>query len=146
MSIDKQSAYYDVGGIEAMDVISAKLTSAQLSGFLLGNVLKYSMRMMHKTPGNPKRDAQKALMYSDLLYQYLKDEGHRDEPVDHVACDSGREHIANIRHSIDRLRRVIDNDVDDILHAKRMVSATIDWINNVDAIVQQAERNYNRKR
>ena len=67
MSKDKNSSYYDVGGIEVLDVIKAKLTPEQYSGYLLGNAIKYQLRMMHKTPDNPKRDAEKAANYSAWL-------------------------------------------------------------------------------
>ncbi len=71
MSKDKKSSYYDAGGIEVIDVIKAKLTREQYRGYLLGNALKYSMRMMHKTPENPLRDAEKAANYSQWLAEAM---------------------------------------------------------------------------
>lgn len=65
MSIDPESTYYDVGGIEVMKVIKAKLTDEQFKGFLLGNVIKYTLRANHK--GNFDRDIEKALNYISLL-------------------------------------------------------------------------------
>lgn len=65
MSRDTKSNYYDAGGIETLDVIKAKLTPEQFRGYLLGNALKYSCRMMHK--GDPTRDAEKAANYSAWL-------------------------------------------------------------------------------
>ena len=65
MSIDLESTYYDVGGIEVMKVIKAKLTDEQFKGFLLGNVIKYTLRANHK--GNFDRDIEKALNYISLL-------------------------------------------------------------------------------
>lgn len=70
MAIDAQSAHYDAGGIEAMAVIKAKLTSEQYIGFLLGNVLKYSMRANHK--GSMDRDIEKASIYTGLLKDALR--------------------------------------------------------------------------
>ena len=67
MSKDANSSYYDVGGIEVLDVIKAKLTPEQYQGYLLGNALKYQMRMMHKTPDAPLRDAEKAANYAAWL-------------------------------------------------------------------------------
>lgn len=77
MSRDLKSDYYDVGGIEVFDVIKAKLTPEQFKGFLLGNVIKYSLRMMHKDPVAPERDAEKAAYYA----QWLNDEFHSYYPL-----------------------------------------------------------------
>lgn len=65
MSVDKKSSYYDAGGIEVIGIIRAKLTPEQYVGFLLGNVIKYATRLMHK--GTPERDAEKVQVYSKLL-------------------------------------------------------------------------------
>ena len=73
MSKDDKSSYYDVGGIETLDIIQAKLTPEQFKGYLLGNALKYQCRMMHKTPGNPCRDAEKAANYTYWLSELLKE-------------------------------------------------------------------------
>ena len=64
MSVDKKSSYYDVGGIEVLDVIAAKLTPEQYQGYLLGNIIKYSLRLNHK--GTPDRDAEKIAVYAGL--------------------------------------------------------------------------------
>lgn len=71
LSKDEKSSYYDAGGIEVLDVIKAKLTPDQYIGYLLGNAIKYNLRMMHKTPDAPKRDAEKAANYSRLLFGEL---------------------------------------------------------------------------
>ena len=42
MAIDKDASYYDAGGIEA------KLGPELFAGFLLGNCLKYTSRLLHK--------------------------------------------------------------------------------------------------
>lgn len=60
-----QPAHYVGGGIEAIDVIQAKLTEEQFRGFLLGNVLKYSMRSNYK--GKTQEDYEKARWYLDRL-------------------------------------------------------------------------------
>lgn len=73
MSRDEKSNYYDAGGIETIDVIKAKLTDEQYKGYLLGNAIKYQCRMMHKTPENPHRDAEKAANYSAWLRDHLKE-------------------------------------------------------------------------
>ena len=65
--IDPKSSYYDAGGISTMDVIKAKLTPEQFKGYLLGNQIKYSLRLNHK--GDPERDAEKAANYSRLLVE-----------------------------------------------------------------------------
>ena len=67
MSKDDKSIYYDAGGIETLDIIKAKLTLEQYQGYLLGNAIKYQCHMMHKTPDNPKRDAEKAVHYTTWL-------------------------------------------------------------------------------
>jgi len=72
MSKDKKSSYYDAGGIEVIDVIKAKLTPDQYQGYLLGNAIKYQLRMMHKTPESPQRDAQKAAYHSQWLAEELE--------------------------------------------------------------------------
>ena len=71
MSKDEKSNYYDAGGIETLDIIKAKLTPEQYQGYLLGNAIKYQLRMMHKTPDNPGSDAEKASNYSSWLCEEL---------------------------------------------------------------------------
>ena len=60
---DAKSRYYDIGGIEVIEIIRAKLTPEQYRGYLLGNVLKYACRMEHK--GSAERDAEKMRMYAE---------------------------------------------------------------------------------
>ena len=75
MSRDKKSSYYDQGGIEVQDVIKAKLTPEQYEGWILGNVIKYSLRCNWK--GSKERDREKIANYS----QWLRDEtGGTGEP------------------------------------------------------------------
>ena len=71
MSKDDKSSYYDAGGIEVLDVIKAKLTPEQYQGYLLGNSIKYQLRMMHK--GAAIRDAEKAANYSRWLSEVMSD-------------------------------------------------------------------------
>jgi len=75
MSRDKTAPYYDAGGIETIDVIRAKLTPEQYIGYLLGNSIKYSLRMNFKAPDNSLRDAKKAANYS----AWLRDEIEHQE-------------------------------------------------------------------
>lgn len=70
MPIDEKSTYYDAGGIEVMTIIKAKLTPEQFKGFLLGNIMKYSLRLNHK--GQPLRDCEKIWNYSVQLLDQLK--------------------------------------------------------------------------
>ena len=62
MTRDPESTYYDVGGIETLDIIKAKLSPEQYEGYLLGNALKYLCRAGWK--GSPGRDAEKAANYT----------------------------------------------------------------------------------
>ena len=70
MSKDPKSSYYDAGGIEVIQVIKAKLTAEQFKGYLLGNTIKYSLRLNHK--GTPARDAEKLDFYSHFLNEEMK--------------------------------------------------------------------------
>lgn len=73
--LDPQSRYYDVGGIETLDVIRAKLTHEQFQGYCLGNMIKYACRANYK--GNFKRDCVKIGFYQGFL-QAVEEE----EPAD----------------------------------------------------------------
>ena len=70
MSLDPKSTHYDAGGIEVNAVIKAKLTPEQYKGWLLGNTIKYSLRLNHK--GTPERDAEKLANYSEWLTEDFK--------------------------------------------------------------------------
>lgn len=72
MSYDKESTYYDAGGIEVMSVQKAKLTPQQYEGFLLGNVIKYSLRCNHK--GTKAKDIHKLHIYSKLLEEHINED------------------------------------------------------------------------
>ena len=60
-------SHYTVGGIEAIDVLEANLTTEQFRGYLLGNALKYLQRCNHK--GNFGQDVEKAEWYLNRLKQ-----------------------------------------------------------------------------
>lgn len=64
--------YYDIGGIETIDFIQAKLSDGAFMGFLHGNVMKYVARMGHK--GNTREDARKAIWYLERMIEEMKDE------------------------------------------------------------------------
>jgi len=63
--------YYDVGGIEVIDYIKAKLTDEQYKGYLLGNIYKYSGRMQYK--GDENRDTIKLAQYTNWLLKHNAD-------------------------------------------------------------------------
>ena len=71
MARDDKSTYYDVGGIETLEIIKAKLTKEQFTGFCLGNILKYGSRLAHKHDDGGKRDSEKIKMYSTFLEEHL---------------------------------------------------------------------------
>ncbi len=66
-------AHYQVGGIEVLDYIKAKLTPEQFAGYLLGNVHKYTARYAHK---DGKKDLKKARFYLDRLIDADLNEPH----------------------------------------------------------------------
>ena len=69
---DKNS-YYDANGISVIDVIKAKLTPEQYEGYLLGSVLKYSLRLNFKN--QRVSDAAKLADYA----MWLNEEYHGKE-------------------------------------------------------------------
>jgi hypothetical protein len=72
MSIDPKSHYYDVGGIETIKIIKAKLSWTEYIGYLRGNILRYACRCRWKGSKNDhKRDAEKMEIYSRLLFEEL---------------------------------------------------------------------------
>jgi hypothetical protein len=46
--MSQANSYYDEGGISVIDVMRAKLTPEQYEGFLLGQVIKYALRLNFK--------------------------------------------------------------------------------------------------
>ena len=63
--LGKKENYYQVGGIEVIDIIKAKLTKEQYVGYLLGNTIKYSTRLNWKS--DSAKDAKKLAEYSEWL-------------------------------------------------------------------------------
>lgn len=59
--------YYDAGGVETIDVIRAKLTPEQYRGFLIGNIIKYALRLNFKHRDNPRIDEEKLAQYAQWL-------------------------------------------------------------------------------
>jgi len=71
MSIDPKADYYDMGGIETINIIKAKLTPEQYTGYLLGCILKYGCRLNWKE--SRLRDVQKIGTYQQLLQEVLNE-------------------------------------------------------------------------
>ena len=65
MSIDPKSGYYDIGGLQVIDIIKAKSFFPGFSGYLHGNAIKYVLRLAFK--GDPVRDIEKAVVYLNML-------------------------------------------------------------------------------
>ena len=92
MARDDKSSYYDAGGIETLDIIKAKLTPEQFSGYLLGNSIKYACRMMFKTP-SPLRDAEKTANYSQWHLEYLQERQHERETKESTRSSTSRNDV-----------------------------------------------------
>lgn len=73
MSIDPQSDYYDVGGIETREIVKAKISGVvdPVEAFYRGNILKYDCRGPYK--GCAIRDCEKAIIYNKMLLELLKE-------------------------------------------------------------------------
>lgn len=63
--------HYTTGGIETIDYIYAKLSTAEFRGYCIGNVLKYVSRAKKK---GGKNDLEKAKKYLDWAIGYWDDE------------------------------------------------------------------------
>jgi hypothetical protein len=74
---DRSNSHYDVGGISTIDVIKAKLTPEQYEGFLLGNAVKYALRLNHKD--SKGKDAAKLAEYSQWLDEHINSAYPGDE-------------------------------------------------------------------
>jgi Protein of unknwon function (DUF3310) len=59
-------SHYTVGGIEVIEYIKAKLTTQQLKGYYVGNLLKYISRADLK---NGVEDYKKAMVYLKWLIE-----------------------------------------------------------------------------
>ena len=71
MSLDPKSTYYDVGGIETIDILRAKLTEDEFRGYCKGNAIKYLSRAAWKHD-DQSRDLEKAFHYLKLLQDQTK--------------------------------------------------------------------------
>lgn len=60
--------HYDIGGIQALDYMKAKLTKQEYIGYLKGNIIKYISRAKYK--GAEWDDYRKALWYADKLVEF----------------------------------------------------------------------------
>jgi hypothetical protein len=79
--------HYAVGGIEAIDVIKAKLTPEEFRGYLKGCALKYLMRGNYKNDHDT--DMGKCAAYSGMLVSFLAEQQKEKEhaPTIQVLAD-----------------------------------------------------------
>lgn len=80
MDYDPKSRHYDIGGLETIEIIKAKLTSDEFRGYLKGNILKYACRLGHK--GDAHRDAEKLCYYAKWLLDVIPGKKSYTEPAD----------------------------------------------------------------
>jgi hypothetical protein len=66
--MSEANSYYDIGDISVIDVIKAKLTPEQYEGYLLGNVIKYTLRLNFKE--QKLGDSQKLAEYAVWLSEH----------------------------------------------------------------------------
>jgi hypothetical protein len=64
------SEHYKMGGIEVLEVLKAKLTPIQYEGFVLGNIIKYSLRYNGVGPDKREEDLEKLEHYKHLLVEW----------------------------------------------------------------------------
>jgi hypothetical protein len=77
MSDWKNPDHYKKQGFEAIDVIRSVLTEEQYTGYLIGNSLKYLLRINDKD--TPVMNLGKSCWYSSRAEEFLKD--HHDNDV-----------------------------------------------------------------
>lgn len=65
MTVDPKSTYHNAGGVHTIEVIRAKLTPEQYKGYLLGNIIKYTLRANFKD--SFERDCEKVEVFSNWL-------------------------------------------------------------------------------
>jgi hypothetical protein len=70
--------HYKKGGIEPFEIMKAKMTQEQYIGFLLGNVIKYTLRFQEK---NGVEDLKKAQQYLEWLIQEQPVPTPKPEPI-----------------------------------------------------------------
>ena len=91
--MSNKNSHYDAGGISVIDVIKAKLTPEQYEGFLLGSVIKYSLRLNFKN----QRDCDAAKLADYAMW--LNEEYHGKESKE----SSERRDPENEESSLERL-------------------------------------------
>lgn len=62
--------HYKIGGIEAIDVLKAKLSTEEFEGYLKGTLMKYMMRAGHKD--DKLQDLKKAQWFMNKLVQEIE--------------------------------------------------------------------------
>lgn len=67
--------HYTTGGLEAIDVIQAKLTPEEYIGYCKGAMLKYLMRANYK--GAHDKDCEKARWYAERLAKAVREKASR---------------------------------------------------------------------
>lgn len=72
---DKATHYK--GAVEPLEVMSRLLTKDEFTGFLKGNIIKYSYRAGRKQGESGEKDRNKFLVYSDWLDKVIN-----GQPID----------------------------------------------------------------
>ena len=62
--------HYNMGGIEAIDIIESRLSSEEFVGYLKGCKLKYDLRYPFK--GKPEEDLAKSEWYKNKLIETMR--------------------------------------------------------------------------
>ena len=78
MAKNKNSSYYDQGGLSDLDIWKAKLTKEEFRGLCKGNVLKYVLRAGSKKGQKTTKDLRKAKDYLDFWIESFGEE-EKDE-------------------------------------------------------------------
>ena len=74
MKKNKESNYYDAGGLSVVDIWKAKLTKEELRGLFKGNVIKYLLRAGKKKKNSAVKDLNKAKDYLENLIETYEGE------------------------------------------------------------------------
>lgn len=69
IGLTEQAKHYQTGQQQPIEVMQNTMNPEQFAGFLLGNVIKYAMRMNHK--GKMREDAGKCRQYAEWLTDAL---------------------------------------------------------------------------
>ena len=77
MSNVEHPSHYNNGGIECIDALDSTLSTEQMSGFCIGNVIKYLWR--YKGKGGIE-DLKKARFYLDWIIKKLEDSNDSNSP------------------------------------------------------------------